>query len=1043
MKKPSTPRGLLSESGADIHIEVAADLGGDASTSPEKKTKRGRSRARPAPAEVTFAPAVFLGTLLGQEEDAPRESSKRSSGRRMPVLREGRRRNSRGTIQPGEEGAVPSSLPPAVAPARALAPAAAPALAAGRPLAGYRSSRPGAAAQVIGRTRKDGQVLVPPAYRAERAERAELAPWDEPDRAQATLAASRSKQPEHRGTNAAQRPFSRRRAYAQAPTFGNQRALPSMSRDTGDSGCSSKDGGAAETNTPSLIADGEVFDITCIERGSSREKLEEDEGRKAGVESEPSPPSTKASAAMGKDLSRRGPMPFMDTEITLGPAKQVTLSNFPIGKEAIDFSKKVKTMPLSALAGAPRPPLIVRLARVRDLGVVAVRGHGHGYGGELCGLPSPPSHMQFIGKQGPQISEYAELSRQLFAQRALGAPSNQVDMKALLMWYAPYVFVVAAYVALCGLLRARSAALLALPLLAVVVPAHLLRLAWCDRVLFAATDLCAAADFRTQVQPPLGGWGDGLFGGTLEQAIGALSTTQGFLLTQPRAWSASASLAPASALLAALLATAAAAAVAQRSEESRPHVFLAEALVSALVVLVLVFVCCSPRATRTRAEEADGRLHALEAAFGAMLDALKPLLPQQPRDWPMPLSPTAEMQPGLDFLDCENRAALASEQFSVRLVTAEGLTLRASAQLIFPSGALEAPSLCVACPLAGFGIVAGGLQSVTLTDIGRNEDLQLAASLSASPPRGAGAGTSPGLSMTAWAMALVAARQSPNNRTSRQDDETSISMMSSSTASTYNPNRSQGHKDEATVHLAMSTVMALSRRDSAPLEAFCLRRGALGAAAALSGTIVPPKAAIEEPALLLALPPLGFKVLLGDCPAREEAGSASWLRFRACCLGITRGGSAPAAPSSGSGSGQDLQRESYGVLRSAAETRRLCSSGGGSRASTPGTGTPASLAQRLRLLESPRSAAVWQSQPDSEDEVSPQRRSRSKESSPHTFAESEQRLGHSHGAPVPAAELRDQKQQRYLAIVFDTYRDRNRCHQLMMELLPRGLLCKE
>ena len=315
------------------------------------------------------------------------------------------------------------------------------------------------------------------------------------------------------------------------------------------------------------------------------------------------------------------------------------------------------------------PPLAVRLARAEELG--------------------PLGDVTLVGS-------YPALRRRLREQRALGARCT--DAVALLGWYLPYAAVAGLYSLALLAVGVSEVALLAVPLLAALPPAHLARISWCDDDLIVAVDHDAAVEMRAQLSRMCDGASRQCFGSlSLVLQILHMQSGNGLLLFRPSpqlprepTW-----LAVLLILLLAALRLARAAAEAGflaawlPGQATRGTLWCVEAASAGVAVAVLALAGCAPAGARPRNHLANLRLDALEAALGAVLDALRPLLSEVPA--------AAEPPP-----------AAAAPLFRVRLVTLSGTTLRAGLR-VGPDVAAGLV-LCASCPAAGFCLAARGCQ---------------------------------------------------------------------------------------------------------------------------------------------------------------------------------------------------------------------------------------------------------------------------------------------------------------------------------------------
>jgi len=651
-------------------------------------------------------------------------------------------------------------------------------------------------------------------------------------------------------------------------------------------------------------------------------------------------------------------------------------------------------MTLSALQQAPRAPLLVRLARVHDLEDASISGS-----------PLPPllALSGFAMKPGPVTCEYKELSRQLCSQRVLGA--QHPAKKALFWWYLPYVCAASLYLKACLFIAFSEYALAVLPLCAILVAAHFVRLGWFDRLLLAAVDSSAASDARAQLRPALGWDGEHGFSAMLMAALREISAPQGLLLAQPNRQFPRTPMAY-SAVVVALLCTArlfrhVALGEDNGDEEIGRDMMAIEAGIAVLAVAVLILFGCTPRVAQQRALEADLRLAQLEAAFNAMLDALRPLLIEPPRELPPSQVVDLTNQAIFPSFGLTETTQLAHESFSVRLVTQQRLTLRATLQVHAGQEAVGS-AMWVTCSVADFSIMASALVGFTPTDLGAAA-AGTVEMLDNQHDNGI-VGNTIGLSMSGWAAAVVSTRQ-------RGDDDARTDV----TASTASTLRSQGRgmKDEAAMHLAMGTVTALShRRCIQPLEVF---------RACTYGAIVPPKTPDDEPALLLTIAADNLMLARGCDPSTSSCSSSTSIDPSAKSSRLSRWVRRLTLLAGGAQAESREMKDIHGVLRTQQEMRKLCSSGGKLKLAA------SSMLVRPRA----RSDASSAESADSEDDVNERR--------PITPS-SPSKAKNIVGATSSGSSLNPPK---HMALVFDTYSERNRCVALLqsVRLLPKEPGC--
>eukprot|EP00927_Polykrikos_kofoidii_P035913 TRINITY_DN30400_c0_g2_i1.p1 TRINITY_DN30400_c0_g2~~TRINITY_DN30400_c0_g2_i1.p1 ORF type:complete len:1175 (-),score=174.41 TRINITY_DN30400_c0_g2_i1:69-3443(-) len=1031
-----------SQESEDHGDDISTDFGAVETSDATSLITDHRRMPPPAPATQEFAPAVFLESLLDENQTSPAKqatrkipkvSSKKSSKLKLPSPKssEGVARapsgepllNSSSDDIDTSAGSKPTPPPPSSAPPSRLrtagrpttrSPAAVAGVGAGSGVHGRHRSRTAAAVQQMplaqpappeqqrmqtqdqeacnesavvdrsdnevdgdigsGRDRDGTEERPPPLMAAKSrgsALTSEAVPPPPPRRPAEGYTIADPVRPLSRGKSTrVPRP-----EKEPMPTFGTVEARPSTDS-VGSSVVSLNSGSATPTaanrsdRSPSLIKDGADFDV------------------KTNAPQLPMGPTLQTEPPTVKVIYE--PAPHKEEVDFRDPVKK-PMFNSP---SMLGDGGVCKNMSLSALAGAPRPPLIIRLARVQDIGDARYMA------------PSPcPALLALTGLQappGPNMAEYKELQRQLHQQRALRASSTdaRADLKALVRWYFPYLCVIAVYITVAALAGAfQESAVATLPLVVLITILHIFRVTWCDRMLIASVDNSAASDARAQLRPPPMGWGggDGMFSAMLLAALREVSASQELLMARPKR-----SLlrrAPACAVgIFTVLGIARLIRACVADHESLILWLFAEAAVSIFAAFVMLFVGCAPWCNRSRVAEADMRLAALEAAFNALLDSLKPLLTDPPRDLP----------PSPGDMQSRNAPGQDRKSFSIRLITASRLTLRATLELRQSPqvGVSEdaTAELCVSCALGEFCVIAPRLERAVSTDLGRSAagNAELPASPSVVPGGGPSTFGLPGLSLTAWANAMVAARQSPQRR---QDDEMSISMASASTASTLQSRGEKGVRDEAVLHLAMGTVQALGRFRGEPLEAF---------RADVPGSVVPPKTHVDEPALLLSFQ-AGCVRVVGSAeppppqlPTKGDRGPLSVPVL--CCSNSV---------DLESGQSKDAGvRDRFGVLRNSAELRRLCSSSS-SHKSRLGTPETPSTPPRTRNMNV---GSVAESLPETDDEELNDCSSRSL--SP---------VKSGRFSPVNIGVQGEQLQLTHLAIIFDTYRERNQCRKMLQD----------
>lgn len=311
------------------------------------------------------------------------------------------------------------------------------------------------------------------------------------------------------------------------------------------------------------------------------------------------------------------------------------------------------------------------------------------------------------------------------------------------------------------------------------------------------------------------------------------------------------------------------------------------------------------------------------------------------------------------------------------------------------------------CALGDFSLSSGSLEAASRTDLGAG-----AAGVAELPSgeAGGGGGAGPGLNVSAWA-AIVASRIGPQSRR-RQEDELSSSMASCSTASTLKRG-GNGQVDEAALHLAMAMVSAMSRRHTQPLEVFAARGG---------GAIVPPKAPVDEPTLLLGFSPQRLRMAKclelrtghqheasrvdDTAPVARASPSSALPALRRLCVAVCHPdtGASPVAA-------EDI----HGVLRCHQELHRLC-------ASAAAAERHAALPRRIGLAAGLGTGAVEQR----DSPFSPC----ASDGSLSDLDECDSRTS----SPVrPTSRGSTSSATRYLAVIFDSQHERDRCLAALRE----------
>eukprot|EP00929_Paragymnodinium_shiwhaense_P044524 TRINITY_DN22830_c0_g3_i2.p1 TRINITY_DN22830_c0_g3~~TRINITY_DN22830_c0_g3_i2.p1 ORF type:complete len:1290 (+),score=236.41 TRINITY_DN22830_c0_g3_i2:276-4145(+) len=1100
---PARPNPLLAaspkrDSLTDIQIELpAAALGSQASSgglssSGSRVRSRSTRKAPPAqtPAEKDFAPAAFLESLLDEEPSPGRgrrpgtpqqvpekkesDAGARGATRKRPTsMREktlavpedpgGRtHRRPSGSGEPllaghdqhdtqGEQAQQPPVHPVQQRPRQQSRPRSVP-------------RQPGA--QVVGRQSSRKPVQRTTHGGAQAVGAMEVAPWDDDDdedNAEIIVATSTGNaRPVARQTKVAPRAAPKpQQQQHQPPPSAKQRSATPRGQHT-EAAPTFGGGGPAQRKLalPQLAPPTSTSAAADVFRGSVNSGT-------SGGSSEFSLANTKCEIeSPGKDRQDRSPsLGTTDSTVFSSPDKdarkggQAAFFPEPVKKQvvfdsglslAMDGSGAGKKITLSALAGAPKPPLVIRLARLQDLRDAGYLHSAARRSGSAAMGGAPFDNLHFPGPGGlvlpggagrptPQLGEYKELCSELHLQRILDAFSGglslrpAVDKKAVLFWYLPYAIIAGVYLQVCyfaGL--ASEAALAVYPLLVSLLGLHMMRLSWFDRVLWATIDACAASDFRSQLREHAGGFaasGEGMFVASLTSAVRDLASPQGLLLSKPKRrdlprrplyWSAwLLSVLCAMRFLRASLGV-------DEGEDGLTSLATIELVSTVALVVAHVVFGCAPTGMRRRSLEVDVRMAELEAFLNTLLDTLKPLLQDPPRPMPPALGALSDYSYG---------KGSEGEPVSLRLITSDRRTMRAELR-IAPVAQDGAEHVVVSCPIGRFSLVAASLRGLTPTDLGRSAAwtpglaLELAAgspladvaglSLAANPSlshRGSGsavAGLS-GLSMSAWATAMVSSRQ--NNPLRSRDDEASLSasQATASTASTLRHAGGGGSKDEAMLHLAMGAVTALSRQRCEPLEVFRQDdyRG-----------ISPAKMTMEEPALLLAMSVEDVRVRKGAAAAEAlsvaaEAGGAlvatpprrQWLSGllggRSPAAWLPSGWSAAQASAAGGG---EASVDNFGVLRIAQDLRSLCRSEGPSLLRSPASSI---VDGRSRLSTSD---SEWSSD---DDQTELRKGSPSK-------------AGTQRGKGVHTAVAQSEV---HLALVFDSYAERDRCSRLLQNFL--------
>lgn len=582
--------------------------------------------------------------------------------------------------------------------------------------------------------------------------------------------------------------------------------------------------------------------------------------------------------------------------------------------------KKVKTPNYATLANA-RAPTLVRLARHHDLVTAA---------GAAATVATPTSSMPLAASA--VYGAYEALGVELRTQRILGCSSGTI--KELARWHLPYLLMVVCYASLifplAGIIEKEAPVVLAMLMLILISVAHVSRLAWCDRRLWAIVDKCAVAHAAEQLRGGLGGWGpcDSYFRASLSACLQALDATSCgragwgkpgshvFLIRpQPHLWGSRRRRAAlvmvrcVACLLSALciMHVVLISVVGASGDAAGAAAVAVESAIAGVALLLFVFHGCSPKHATPRARETDLRLQTVEAAFNAMLDTLRPLLGG---DAP-PALPCAALHPfsllGLSASSADGQRTY----FPVRLVTRDRTTLRAEVSVTSPASFTQGhrrrpPPAAkttaglsvfqVECPLADLRISARSCSAIAPTELGKSA----AGNPAALPvPLKTMIGGSDNVALTALAAMAVAA---PAPQLSGRDGQEAASAGGSIwTASTASTQRSHGRGGpharipEETTHLAMAVATAMNRRcQSGVLEIFRVRmareEGGCGRGKKQAAGVTPPKAPLDEPALLIALPLDENVPSEGARPAYGSFGACAAATFKALMSAVSRAG---------------------------------------------------------------------------------------------------------------------------------------------------------
>jgi len=267
----------------------------------------------------------------------------------------------------------------------------------------------------------------------------------------------------------------------------------------------------------------------------------------------------------------------------------------------------------------------------------------------------------------------------------------------------------------------------------------------------------------------------------------------------------------------------------------------------------------------------------------------------------------------------------------------------------------------------------------------------------------------------AWAMASAARAGREQWGQRRLDDD----LASVSTASTLRRGGAN-QPDEASLHFAMAMVAGLYMHKNAPLEIF--RAGTLGA-------ILPPKGTFDEPSLLLALQ--GDKVMLcaiAEQPSgAEQVLSSTGARCSSCFHVCRQKPLIPPGPGF---------KDCFGVLHSAVEIHRLCTSGDQDFEQDAHDGMPITplTAAMSPSISSPPRRHPSRRPAESFDISSP----RSTEASGALSDVDELDRSPSHAGSVLGPD--GGNYQKYIAVVFDSPENRELCLDVLRE---RGFIEKD
>lgn len=392
-----------------------------------------------------------------------------------------------------------------------------------------------------------------------------------------------------------------------------------------------------------------------------------------------------------------------------------------------------------------------------------------------------------------------------------------------------------------------------------------------------------------------------------------------------------------------------------------------------LTVIVFILIVLDPCQVRSKAGELDDRIEVIEAAVNTMLDSLRPLLGNDNWASRSPRSESAAF-PGLPVPSPS--ATQAPTKAGKRFTSQRFFSVRlvtAEKQTVRAVLHLPASSESDTLSRSKFSVYS----PLAKFGICTNEFLE---SVSATVLGQSAAGSidnafsfspedpSSGF-LTTWVASQISGHQRSRQR-QRSDDEFSTSLASVSTSSTMRSGRAN-QVDEAALQLALAAVTALSRRRKEPLEAFRVNGP--------GRTVVPPKSVEDEPCLVITM-------LQGR------------LKY------ITR------------------NEDVHGVLRNPNELRRLFQrqeeQRGGLLSLAYRGGLPSPDSDQA-CIDSPRSSMSGGSTPrgavSDEEELAGDQQGRPKTPS----------------SPARYAKIKDLSAPRHLAVLFDSYDERDNCLRLL------------